>query len=198
MAAVRKVRRRLTRDMVIQAGLQLIDRANVEAVTMRGLAKELGVTPMALYNHFSNKRELLRAVAAHVIDGADFDGGHANWQDQLRHCFRTLRNGCLQHPGMPRLLEIEGAAPTSVFAPMDVAVTALKRAGLDRVDSLRTYFLLVDFTFGQADYQTRGPFPDLEPAEAPTWDFDASFDFGLTLIITGVEQLVSATFTRRP
>ncbi|CAN7362325.1 TetR/AcrR family transcriptional regulator C-terminal domain-containing protein [Trinickia sp. LjRoot230] len=124
--------------------------------------------------------------------------------------FEALRRLCLQHPGLPRLLEFDGAAPESVFAPMEVTLRALHEAGLDDVDSLRTYFLLTGFTLAQAAYQTR-PIPDLEPSETIrteriagrgyttterlelplTWDFDASFAFGVSLILNGVEATVS-------
>jgi len=177
--------RRLSRERVVEAGLDLINQKSVDAVTMRSLAQALGVTPMALYNHFGGKRDLLRAIAEHVIGRVEFDAGHPDWQGQIRHCFRTLRTICLEHPGLPRLLEIEGAAPPSVFTPMEVAAAALERAGLNELDSLRTFYVLVGFTLSQASYQTFRVGPRVELA-AP-WDFDASFEYGLELIITGVE-----------
>ena len=179
--------RALSRVKIVNAGIGMIDRDGADAITMRRLAQDLGVTPMALYNHFANKKELLRAIADHVIDGAEFDGGQTNWQDQLRHCFRTLRSLCLQHPGLPGMLEIEGAAPASVSHPMDVAIPALRAAGLDELDSARAYFALLGYTLSQATYQARGPYPSLH-ASLPTeeWDYDASFEYGLALIITGI------------
>lgn len=178
--------RSLSRVKIVHAGLGMIDRDGAEAITMRRLAQDLGVTPMALYNHFGNKQELLRAIAHHVINGAEFDGQQTNWQDQLRHCFRTLRDVCLQHPGLPAMLEIEGAAPASVFRPMDVAIAALQAAGLDELDSTRSYFVLLGYTLSQAAYQARGPYPGLHASSAEEWDYDASFEYGLALIVTGI------------
>jgi TetR/AcrR family tetracycline transcriptional repressor len=209
-AASRRKPRDLTRDKVVEAALALIDKTGADAVTMRGLADAFGVTPMALYNHFSSKRDLLSAIAESVISAAEFDGGQVNWRDRVQHCFAALRKLCLQHPGLPRLLEFEGAAPASIFAPMEVTLRALHEAGLDDVDSVRTYFLLTGFTLAQAAYQTR-PVPDLELSEKirteriagrgytaterlvlpATWDFDASFAFGISLILNGVEATVS-------
>jgi TetR/AcrR family tetracycline transcriptional repressor len=208
--ASRRKPRALTRDKVVDAALALIDEAGADAVSMRRVADAVGVTPMALYNHFSSKSDLLSAIAESVIGAAEFDGRQADWRDQVRHCFDALRKLCLQHPGLPRLLELEGAAPASVFAPMEVALRALHEAGLDDVDGVRTYFLLTGFTLSQAAYQTR-PIADLEPSkkirseriagrgytvterlELPaTWDFDASFAFGISLILNGVEATVS-------
>jgi AcrR family transcriptional regulator len=177
---------------------------------MRALADAVGVTPMALYNHFSSKRDLLAAVAEHIISGARFDGRHADWRAQIHHCFDVLRDLCLQHPGLPGLLEQDGAAPGAAFAPMEVTLVALRSQGMNELDSVRTFFLLIGFTLSQASYQAR-PIPALEPSEKirteriagrgyraverlempPTWDFDASFAFGISLILNGVEATVS-------
>jgi len=209
-AALRRKPRDLTRDKVVDAALALIDKTGADAITMRGLADAVGVTPMALYNHFSSKRALLSAVAESVISAVEFDGRQADWRDQVRHCFDVLRKLCRDHPGLHRLLEIEGAVPTNVFAPMEVTLRALHEAGLDDLDSVRTYFLLTGFTLAQAAYQTR-PIPDIDPSEKirteriagrgytaterlelpATWDFDASFAFGISLILNGVEATVS-------
>jgi TetR/AcrR family tetracycline transcriptional repressor len=215
-ASSRRKPRDLTRDKLIDAALALVDKTGADAVSMRGLADAVGVTPMALYNHFSSKRDLLSAIAESVISAAEFDGGQADWRHRVRHCFDVLRRLCLRHPGLPRLLEFEGAAPASVFAPMEVTLRALHEAGLDDVDSVRTYFLLTGFTLAQAAYQTR-PIPDLEPSEKirteriagrgykaterlelpATWDFDASFAFGISLILKGVEATVAGTAAKR-
>ncbi len=190
--------------------MALVDEIGADAVTMRNLADAVGVSPMALYNHFSSKRDLLAAIAESLIGATGFDGREANWRDQVQHCFEVLRKLCVQHPGLPRLLQFDGAAPASVFAPMEVTLRALHEAGLDDVDSVRTYFLLTGFTLAQAAYQTQ-PVPDLEPSEKirteriagrgytaterlelpATWDFDASFVFGISLILNGVETTVS-------
>jgi TetR/AcrR family tetracycline transcriptional repressor len=209
--------RDLTRDKVIDAALALIDKSGTDALTMRSLAAAIGVTPMALYNHFSNKRDLLSAIAESVICAAEFDGGQADWRDRVHHCFALLRKLCLQHPGLPLILEFEGAAPASAFAPMEVTLRALHEAGLDDVDSVRTYFLLVGFTLSQAAYQTR-PIPDLELLELARteriagrgykaierlalperWDFDASFAFGISLILKGIEAELAQKTTEKP
>lgn len=208
-AAPRRKSRGLSRDKVMDAALALIDETGADAFSMRGLAETLGVTPMALYNHFRNKRDLLSAVAERVISAAEFDGHHSDWRDQLRHCFDVLRQLCLRHPGLPGILEIEGAAPACAFAPMEVTLRALRAAGLDDVDGARTFFLLVGYTLSQAAYQTR-PVPVLEPSKSTrgerisgrsskaterfqplaAWDFDASFAFGISLILNGVEATV--------
>ena len=199
-------RRDLSRDSLIAAAIRLMDRPSAAALTMRGLADTVGVTPMALYNHFRSKRDLMAAVADHLIASAQFDGGHADWRQQLRHCFGMLRELCIRHPGLPNLLEQDGAATAAAFAPMDVTVRALVSEGMNELDSVRTFYLLTGFTLSHAAYQAR-PVPALEPSERvrkerlaergftaierldlpPAWDFDAGFAFGLSLILNGIE-----------
>ncbi len=202
--------RDLTRGKVIEAGLRLLDREGVEAVSMRAVAKSLRVTPMALYNHVDSKDDLLRAIASYVLDKAMFDGGASGWRDQVVYCFSEFRALCLRHPGLSRLLEAPDIAPTSAFAPMEITLSALGQAGLSELDSVRTYFTLVSFTLMQATYQSRGDYVDLEPnagtqrnriagsgfkvleqMELPRkWDFDTAFEFGIGLILDGVESAV--------
>ncbi len=208
MAKARRARARrpLSRTALIDIAVGLIDAGGAGALTMRGVAEAAGVTPMALYNHVSSKRDLLAAVAVQLIGTAAFDGGHADWRAQLRHCFGSLRDLCLRHPGLPALLEVEEAAPAGVFAPMEVTLQALRSAGLGELDSVRAFFLLAGFTLSQAAYQARGPVPGLDPAEQiragrladrgltateqlalpAAWDFDASFDFGLAVVFDGI------------
>jgi TetR/AcrR family tetracycline transcriptional repressor len=200
----------LSRDKLIAAAIELIDDRGADALTMRALADAVGVTPMALYNHVSSKRDLLASVAEHIIGAAQFSSEHADWRKQIRHCFEVLRDLCLRHPGLPGLLEQDGAAPGAAFAPMEVTLQALQSQGMTELDSARTFFLLIGFTLSQASYQAR-PIPALEPSEKvrteriagrgykaierlempATWDFDASFAFGISLILNGVEATVS-------
>ncbi|MEU4688320.1 TetR family transcriptional regulator [Actinoplanes sp. NPDC023714] len=96
---------RLTKAAVAERALRLADEEGLEAVTIRRLAKELSVTPMALYWHFKNKDELLLGVVDHVLSDvrADPDAGDP-WQKRLRVVFETVVNVMRAHPSLPVLL----------------------------------------------------------------------------------------------
>src|SRR5690606_15347601 len=116
------------------------------------------------------------------------------------------RELCIRHPGLPNLLEQDGAATAAAFAPMDVTVRALVSEGMNELDSVRTFYLLTGFTLSHAAYQVHRV-PVLEPPDRlqkerlaeespsemerldlpPAWDFDAAFAFGLSLILKGIE-----------
>jgi TetR/AcrR family transcriptional regulator, tetracycline repressor protein len=210
-------RRGLSRDMLIAAAVKLIDQKGAEALSMRALAQATGVTTMALYNHFSSKRDLLSAVAQRLIEETHFDGGHADWRTQLRHCFGELRGLCLRHPGLPGLLQQEGTTTGAAFGPMEVTLRALEPVGMTALERVRVFYLLIGFTLSQAAYQSR-PAVGLEPSEQirthriagrgfaaverlelpQDWDFKESFEFGLTLVLDGIEQNQRRSASRDP
>ena len=110
---------------------------------------------MALYNHISSKRDLLRAAAEHILAEIRFDDGGPDWRRQVEACFRAIRRTCLRHPGTARLLEIEGVAPVAVFMPMQVTLDALTAAGMAPDNGLRAYFVLLSYTRGSGPARGR-------------------------------------------
>jgi TetR/AcrR family tetracycline transcriptional repressor len=194
---------------VLQRALALVDREGLDSLTMRRLAQALKVSPMALYNHFAGKDELLRAMAEHLAQQIDFSCDHPDWRERIWYCFRSLRAVVRAHPASVRLMEALEEPPLAIFRPLDLTLQALGEAGVTGDDAFRVYFLLTNFTLGQASYEVRGPFKGMDPASALTqgrlgggafehierslafddWDFDEAFEFGLSVILRGVEQL---------
>lgn len=147
-----------------------------------------------------------------VLARPGFEGAHSDWREQIKHCFRTLRDVCLRHPRMAPLLEAAGVLPAAVFVPMEVTLRALDQVGLVSQDALRTLFHAGKLHASLGVISIASPFPDLEPSEKirvegygaierldaiADWDFDAAFEFGLALIIGGVEA-VARTAKKRP
>jgi AcrR family transcriptional regulator len=176
---------------------------------MRGLADHLGVSPMALYNHVSSKKDLVQGLAEHLVNQVNFSHDGLDWQDRIRACFRRLRDACLAHPSAIRLMEAVEVAPVSVFRPMEITLAALDEAGIGPTDAVKGYCLLIGFTVGQVSYEIRGPFQSFDAGEAlrrrritgadfshiersvslEGWDFTSSFEFGLSVILTGLQEL---------
>ena len=96
---------------MVDRAMQLADAAGLDALTIRKLAQELGVTPMALYWHFRSKDELLDGLAERVWSEIDIDVDHAApWPDQLRGLLESLLQVLRAHPAAPALLLHQGVA----------------------------------------------------------------------------------------
>src|SRR5262245_53387782 len=93
---------RLTRTTVVGRAIEIADTEGLDAVTIRRLAQELGVTPMALYWHFKNKDELLLGITDHVLAGVTTNrAANDGWQRQLRAMVEALVNVMREHPCLP-------------------------------------------------------------------------------------------------
>jgi AcrR family transcriptional regulator len=126
-------RPRLSKAAVVERGLALADADGLEAVTIRRLAADLGVTPMALYWHFRSKDELLSGLADRVWTEIDVDvDPDADWAAQLRFLLESLIHVLRTHPSASQLL-MSGEKRNSEAATLATEVTleVLHRAGFD-------------------------------------------------------------------
>ena len=99
------VSERLSKATVAERALRLGDDEGVDAVTIRRLAQELGVTPMALYWHFKNKDELLLGIVDHALSTVRADRDAADpWQKQLRAMLEALVTLMREHPSLSELM----------------------------------------------------------------------------------------------
>ena len=82
---------------MLQAAVALADEAGLEAFSMRGLAQELGVVPMALYKHVANKEELLDGMVDIVFSEIELPSGELDWRSAMRRRAISTREA-LQAP----------------------------------------------------------------------------------------------------
>src|SRR4051812_16398169 len=83
---------RLTRERIIRTAIELIESGGIDTLSMRGLANELGVAVMSLYNHVPSKAALLDGVAERIMDGLELaDDPTAAWQERARALVRAFR-----------------------------------------------------------------------------------------------------------
>ena len=125
-------RARLTKSAVIDQALKLADSVGLEALTIRKLATELGVTPMALYWHFRSKDELLTGLVERVWSEIDLDVDRgAPWPDQLRTLFESLLAVLRAHPAASKLLLEFNRLTEASMRPTELTLEILRGAGFD-------------------------------------------------------------------
>ncbi|NKX55553.1 TetR family transcriptional regulator [Arthrobacter mobilis] len=96
---------RLNRERVLAAAVALADEAGIDSLSMRRLAQELGVVPMALYKHVANKEELLDAMVDVLVAEIDPPAGGAGWKSAIRQRVLSARRVLLRHPWARQVLE---------------------------------------------------------------------------------------------
>jgi TetR/AcrR family transcriptional regulator, tetracycline repressor protein len=125
-------RARLTKSAVVDQALQLADSVGLEALTIRKLATELGVTPMALYWHFRSKEELLTGLVERVWGEIDLAVDRsAPWPDQVRTLFESLVALLRAHPAAPKLLLEFDKQTEASLRPTELTLEILRGAGFD-------------------------------------------------------------------
>ncbi|MFI7304657.1 TetR/AcrR family transcriptional regulator [Micromonospora aurantiaca] len=119
----------LTRDRVLRTAVVLADRTGIESLSMRNLAQDLGVVPMALYKHVANKDELLDGMIDMVV--AEIEPPTAgDWKQAIRRRILSARQMLLRHPWASLAIESRTAPTPAVLAYLDSTVGALRAGGL--------------------------------------------------------------------
>ncbi|WP_167044388.1 TetR/AcrR family transcriptional regulator C-terminal domain-containing protein [Salinibacterium sp. ZJ454] len=116
-AAERRVR--LNRDRVLAAAVALADEIGIEALSMRRLAQELGVVPMALYKHVQNKEELLDGMVEVIIGEIDPPVQDVEWKSAVRHRVLSARRTLQRHPWARQAIESRTTKTPIVLQYMD-------------------------------------------------------------------------------
>lgn len=165
---------RLSRDLIVEAALDLVDRCGLQGLTMRALAHELQADPMAVYRHVRDKDELLGAMCDRLLfahDPIDLDYG---WEPQVR---RLAEQVCQRFAARPALLPALAAAPvtpTSLLIAADT-VALLVRAGASARDAATGVNAIFSYVLGYALFEAAAP---------PASDHDALRDAALAHLST--------------
>jgi TetR/AcrR family transcriptional regulator, tetracycline repressor protein len=211
MTSTARQREKLTRDRIVDAALSVMDAEGLDAVSMRRVAREVGVEAMSLYHHVRDKDDLLQAVCDRVMAGFEFPPDEGSWEERCKAAARSWRRLLQAHPDMMRLFaETHGPEPTSPASvrPTEYALSLLREAGLSDRDTVQAFHAFGGYIQGfvmmeggsikgaQDESSHRGmlealpadDFPVLRDvgryfAECPA---DEQFEFGLDLMIRGV------------
>jgi AcrR family transcriptional regulator len=145
---------KITRDVVMAAALELIDRDGADALSMRRLAAALGRDPMIIYRHAANKSALLDGVTETVLAQLTVNPADPDWAGQLRAVARHYRALALAHPNVVPLLITRPLAtplafrPPGTLRPLEDILSLLTEAGFAGPDALHIYRALFGFLHG--------------------------------------------------
>ncbi|WP_197374597.1 TetR family transcriptional regulator [Mycolicibacterium baixiangningiae] len=178
---------------VVDAATAILDSYGIADLTMRRLARELNVSPGALYWHFANKQQLLGAIADRILQPARDVPAAGNWRDRIVAVCTALRDALLSHTDGAELVSASFAAGQSDAAGEILAALsgAAADAGVPGAESELAARTVIYYVLGfTVDEQSRLQWDsagvlDAEQSVA-TIDHDRGFSFGLRLLIDGL------------
>jgi AcrR family transcriptional regulator len=119
----------LTRDRVLRAAVELADEGGIEAVSMRKVGQELGVEAMSLYNHVSNKEDMLDGMVDLVVSEIEASPGGADWKAAMRNQVMVAREVMMRHGWAPAIIETRTNMSIPTLKYFDSIVGILRDGG---------------------------------------------------------------------
>ena len=201
-----KPRGKLTQARIVGTALEMLDTEGEKAFSMRKLATALNVDPMALYHHHANKSALLHAVMQAMMEQCDVPDPSGNWQQDIRDLCQGVRRLARKHPGAFRIYETYEHWVPAEHRLHEAFHATLLSAGFSPMATVRAVRVLLAYTEAfavdeisgwldpadraeLAQSLTQGPYPVLTSLldAIGTTDADADFEFGLNVLIRGLE-----------
>ncbi len=211
--SVAKRRPRLNRDLVLKAGVALADEEGIESLSMRRLGGRLGVEAMSLYNHVTNKEDLIDGMIDLVFSEIDLPANAADWRAAMRGRAVSARDVLRRHPWATPLMDSRTSPGPATLHHHDTVIGTLRQAGFSIEMAAHAVSLLDSYVYGFAIQQEGLPFESEEEAAAvaqsilerfpsdeyphlaeltaehvlrPGYDYGNEYEFGLDLILDGL------------
>jgi AcrR family transcriptional regulator len=134
---------------VLQAAVALADEAGLEAFSMRALAQELGVVPMALYKHVANKDELLDGMVDIVFGEIELPSAELDWRSAMRSRALSTREAMKRHSWAIGMMESRRPGPANL-RNHNAVMGCLRKAGFSFELAIHAYSLQDAYIYGFA------------------------------------------------
>lgn len=198
--------------------MDLADESGIDSVTMRELGRRLGVEAASLYNHIAGKDDLLNGMADLAAAEIELPSSDIEWKEAVRRRAVSARGVFLRHRWAAALMDSrEWTGPYSLIYA-DRVLGTLIHAGFTPVIASWAFIGIDSYIYGferqrasfaqSDDVDTiaaaedilaaipMGAYPSLaavamEYAGKP-YDEDGAFEFGLGLILDGLERRLEA------
>jgi AcrR family transcriptional regulator len=206
----------LNRERVFHAAVALADERGFESLTMRALGEELGVEAMSLYHHVANKDELLEGMVDVVFSEIELPRTDVDWKTAMRRRATSTREALARHRWAVGLLQSSTSPGPANFRLVNAVLGCLREAGFSVENAVHAYSAQDAYIYGFALQEKTLPvdtprelaeaaenmrrqfsadeYPHIaetitEQVTKPGYDFADEFEFGLDLILDGLERL---------
>ncbi len=123
-------RPQLSREVVIEAALEVLEAGGGPALTMRRVADQIGVSASSLYGYVANKEELVQLVLDRIIEEIEIPAAGGDWQERLKEFGRSLLGVFRRHPGVAELSLGRVPFGPSMLAAGEILLGELRSAGI--------------------------------------------------------------------
>ena len=202
----------------MSAALGLADTSGIDSLTMRNLGRELGVEAMSVYNHVANKEDILDGIVDLVFSEIELPTEGAEWKPAMRNRAISAHEALLRHPWATSLMQSRTNPGPATLRHHDTVLRTLRKAGFTVVMAAHAFSVIDGYVYGFALQQINiplqtpeqvaevgegilrqlaGTYPYLaemitEHAVKPGYDYAEEFEFGLDLILDGLEEAKNA------
>src|SRR6266550_3101931 len=216
----------LSRERILQTALQLVNEGGLEALSMRKLAQALGFEAMSLYNHVTNKGDVIDGILDLVLAETEPPAPDGDWRSAIRQSAISVHSALRRHPWAAAPLMSADHVRDSRLDYMNTLLERLRTADFPADTTYHAYHALDGHIFGFSMWQA-GHAVNVTPENLPTlarafaqqhpldrWPyvlehFDQhitegtlhnirAFDFTLDLILDGLEKLRANSAAARP
>lgn len=140
----------LSVDRILEVAIKICERDGFEAISMRRLAEELGVSPMAMYRHVETKHSLLELIADRCIVDLDLAPDERDWRQRLTRMFCSLGDLMAEHPVLAHVLITQPVKGPVVYAFAEAVLGVLREHGFGDEDAVEMFGVLSSYTVGFA------------------------------------------------
>ena len=206
----------LSRERVLSAAITLADERGIASLTMRKLAQVLGVEAMSLYYHVANKDDILDGMVDAVFDEIDLPSSAADWKTAMRRRAISTRNVLSLHPWATSMMQSRINPGPALLRHHNWVIGSLREAGFPVALAAHAFSAMDAYIYGFALQEETLPFETPEetaeiaaafleqfPIETyphlaemtiehimkPGYDYSEEFEFGLDLILDGLERV---------
>ena len=209
----KKLRETLNRERVLRAAAELADERGIDSVTMRELGRQLGVEAASLYNHVAGKDDVLDGLVELAVSSIDVPTD-VDWKEAMRREAVSTRELFARHSWAAALIDSRDRTGPNSLSRVDRILGVLMRAGFTPAEAANATLLLNSYTYG---FERQRPTPSIKGSTVGTeeahqvlaampegvypnaarvameyattlFDLDAAFEFGLGLVLDGLER----------
>jgi len=219
-----KPRTPLSRERVVRAALVVADAGGIDSLSIRHIAEELGSKPMALYNHIASKNDILDGIVDLVFGEIAVPSDHTDWKEAMRLRAYSARDALVRHPWASTLMQSRTNPGPATLRHQNAVIGSLRAAGFTIHQAAHAFSVMDSYIYGFTQQQQNltytspeeatvvaqqilqhlpaDEYPHLadmiiEHALQPDYDYAAEFDFGLDLILDGLERVPRSQTTTR-